>query len=402
LKPGKTKKNMNIYIKLKTNMVKALANFTLAKFCGAIFTITTLAIIKYLISGDFHLEYSDFWNNVGIGLLGWTINTGLIAWLTEYLGIKGINFNLNQFLFGFETMKVGETTKVGETSYKVEDGKPKLYNAMDSGEESTSGKKSGSGKKGLNRNRDVRVHPYPRNGRRAVRSWVFDDESENGSENGSDSGGDNGSGSDTEMEGGPSNRNKNKKLASLTSQGATQELSLDKGNANSVLPTDPLDKGKGIETANASSESPISIWTRVFPGLDPTTIFFPQRTNPGPGFAVPGGEVPIQDEICQHIDYNGHILSQFKNMDLETAVQQRDRYHLCVQIMSGKIAFAQEALGKVPTIPTTEYEFKLRNQISRDLDGLNRVKVRSEARATLLNSRILFIEAQIKNNNNNN
>jgi hypothetical protein len=126
---------------------------------------------------------------------------------------------------------------------------------MDSGEESTSGKKSGSGKKGLNRNRDVRVHPYPRNGRRAVRSWVFDDESENGSDNG----GDNGSGSDTEMEGGPSNRNKNKKLASLTSQGATQELSLDKGNADSVLPIDPLDKGKGIETANASSESPISI-----------------------------------------------------------------------------------------------------------------------------------------------
>jgi hypothetical protein len=152
-------------------------------------------------------------------------------------------------------MKVGETTKVGETSYKVEDGKPKLYNAMDSGEESTSGKKSGSGKKGLNRNRDVRVHPYPRNGRRAVRSWVFDDESENGSDNR----GDNGSGSDTEMEGGPSNRNKNKKLASLTSQGATQELSLDKGNADSVLPIDPLDKGKGIETANASSESPISI-----------------------------------------------------------------------------------------------------------------------------------------------
>jgi len=159
-------------------------------------------------------------------------------------------------------MKIGETTKVGETSSTL-DGKPKLYNAMDSGEESTSGKKSGSGKKGLNRNRDVRVHPYPRNGRRAVRSWVFDDESENGSENGSDNGGDNGgdngSGSDTEMEGGPSNRNKNKKLASLTSQGATQELSLDKGNANSVLPTDPLDKGKGIETANASSESPISI-----------------------------------------------------------------------------------------------------------------------------------------------
>jgi hypothetical protein len=397
---------MNIYIKLKTNITKALANFTLAKFCGAMFTITTLAIIKYLISGDFHIEYCDFWNNVGIGLLGWTINTGLIAWLTEYLGIKGINFNLSQFLFGFDKIKVGETTRVGKISSTLENGKPKLYNAMNSEEGSTSGKKPGSGKKGFNRNRDVRVHPYPRDGRRAVRSWVFDDESENGSqngsENGSQNGSDNGSGSDTEMEGGPSNRNKNKKLASLTSQGATQELSLDKGNAKSVLPTDPLDKGKGIETANASPESPISIWTRLFPGLDPTTVFFPQRTNPGPGFAVPGGEVPIQDEICQHIDYNGHILSQFKNMDLETAIQQRDRYYLCVQYMNSKIAFAKEAFDKVPMIPTTEYEFKLRNQISRDLDGLNRVKVRSEAKATLLNSRILFIEAQIKNNNNNN
>jgi hypothetical protein len=46
------------------------------------------------------------------------------------------------------------------------------------------------------------------------------------------------------------------------------------------LPIDPLDKGKGIETANASSESPISIWTRVFPGLDPTTVFFPSKNKP--------------------------------------------------------------------------------------------------------------------------
>jgi hypothetical protein len=56
--------------KLRTILNKALANFTLAKFCGAIITVTILAIVKYLISGSFHIEYSDFLNNVGIGLLG--------------------------------------------------------------------------------------------------------------------------------------------------------------------------------------------------------------------------------------------------------------------------------------------------------------------------------------------
>jgi len=61
---------MKKYENLKTKIIKALANFTLAKFCGAIITVTTLATIKYLISGNFHLEYCDFWNNVGVGLLG--------------------------------------------------------------------------------------------------------------------------------------------------------------------------------------------------------------------------------------------------------------------------------------------------------------------------------------------
>jgi hypothetical protein len=70
--------------------------------------------------------------------------------------------------------------------------------------------------------------------------------------------------------------------------------------------------------------------------------------------------------------------------------------------MNAKIAFAEEALNKVPAIPTTEYEFRLRNQILRDLEGLNRVKVRSEARSTLLSSRIKFIEDTCSNNNNNN
>jgi len=57
-------------IKFKLIVKKTLAYFTLAKFCGAIFTITILAMVKYYISGSFHIEYSEFLNNIGIGLLG--------------------------------------------------------------------------------------------------------------------------------------------------------------------------------------------------------------------------------------------------------------------------------------------------------------------------------------------
>ena len=278
---------------------KISALFTLAKFCGAIFTVTILATIKYLISGSFQLEYCDFFNNIGMGLLGWTLNTGIIGWLTEYLGIKGINFNLKQFLFGMDTMDLGDKSS-------VEYIKPKLYNAMDVDPDSDSGEKPDKGK-GV----DKELHPnYDNN--RDVSTGIF-----------------------------------------------------------------------------------VSGW-------NPTSIFLPKRFNVGPGFNVPGGEVPIRDEICKHIDYNSHILNQFKKMDLETAVEQRNNYLNFARIMDERMAYAQKVYTSIPTIPTTEYEFKLKNQIERDLEGLNREKIRSEARATLLNSRIQFIEAQSNNNNNKN
>lgn len=55
-----------IYIIVK----KTSALFTLAKFCGAILTVTILASIKYIISGSFQIEYCDFFNNIAMGLLG--------------------------------------------------------------------------------------------------------------------------------------------------------------------------------------------------------------------------------------------------------------------------------------------------------------------------------------------
>ena len=36
--------------------------------------------------------------------MSWTMNTATIGWLTEQLGLKGINFNLKEFLYGYDTM----------------------------------------------------------------------------------------------------------------------------------------------------------------------------------------------------------------------------------------------------------------------------------------------------------
>ena len=110
----------------KKTINTSLVNFTLAKFSGALFTIIIVAFIKYFLSGSFHIVYCEFVNNVAIGLLGWTSNTAAIGWFSEYLGIKGINYNLNQLLFGFHPMGAGDRF--------VSDFKAKLYHAMESDE----------------------------------------------------------------------------------------------------------------------------------------------------------------------------------------------------------------------------------------------------------------------------
>jgi hypothetical protein len=300
-----------------------LVNFTLAKFTGALVTIILVALIKYLISGDLHIEYCEFWNNVTIGLFGWTLNTATISWLSEYFGVKGINFNLNQFLYGYNTMGAGD-------DYTSKDFKAKLYNAMESADEYDPSKQIDKGK------------------------------------------------------------------------------GIDKGNieGNNESEAKPLDKGKGIDRRvhrielgpGYCTEPPFVTWSRVFPGLDPASVFFPKTINPGPGFNVPGGEVPLQDEICKHIGYNSHILKQFKTMDLKTALEQRDNYLKCIEVINQKATFAQETFSKVPEIPTNDYEQRLKNTILRDLHELSMQKVRAEAKATLLNSRIEFIQINTKPN----
>jgi len=314
-----------------------MINFTLAKFCGALFTVIIVALVKYSITGNFYIEYCEFFNNVAIGLLGWTINTATIGWLSEYLGIKGLNFNLKQIIYGFQTINICD-------GYSPQDIKAKLYHAMESEGEPNPNK-------GIDKGKGI----------------------DQGSRGYSD--------------------DNSKTVVPLTNQDESKHLDKGKGIDRSVHPF----YNRGREVA-PPTEPHLITWSRVFPGLDPTSVFFPKKINPGPGFNVPGGEVPIRDEICKHLDYNSNLLNQIKKMDLETAIEQRNNNLKLILVMDDKTAYGQGVLAKVPTIPTTEREFNLKNKILNDLADLSRTKVRAEARVTLLNSRIEFIEAHRNSN----
>ena len=121
------------YFKTKINII--LVNFTLAKFIAALFTIVFATLIKYYISGGFKIDNLDIINNIAIGLLSWTVNTGMIGWLSDYLGIKGINFNIKQIFFGFNTLKMGDGSLDLDKENKTTN---KLYNAMESDNDSDS------------------------------------------------------------------------------------------------------------------------------------------------------------------------------------------------------------------------------------------------------------------------
>jgi len=58
---NKQNKNMkNLIQTTKKTINILLVNFTLAKFAGALITIIMVALIKYMISGNLHIEYCEF------------------------------------------------------------------------------------------------------------------------------------------------------------------------------------------------------------------------------------------------------------------------------------------------------------------------------------------------------
>ena len=83
-------------------------------------------------------------------------------------------------------------------------------------------------------------------------------------------------------------------------------------------------------------------------------------------------------------------------MDLKTAIEQRNNYLKCIEVINQKASYAQDVLSKQPEVPTNDYQYRLRKQILTDLDSLSSQKVRAEAKATLVNSRIEFIQINRK------
>ncbi|CZT13999.1 uncharacterized protein RAG0_17779 [Rhynchosporium agropyri] len=125
-----------------------------------------------------------------------------------------------------------------------------------------------------------------------------------------------------------------------------------------------------VDSESESEAKPDKVF-EPFPARIPTYVPLPPKIIDEAGFNVPGGVVPIHDEICKHIDYNSHILKQFRTMDLEKAIEQRDNNLNYRAILEEKLAYAQSVYKNIPTIPTTEYEFKLKNQIEKDVAELN-------------------------------
>lgn len=121
-------------LKISNFFDQIISRFTIAKFISALLTIVIIASVKYAISGNLYIEYSEFLINVAIGLLGWSVNNSFIGLLSEFLGIKGINFNLKQLIFGLETLK--------ENAPYPSESKPKLYLSMESNEQLNSNSKS--------------------------------------------------------------------------------------------------------------------------------------------------------------------------------------------------------------------------------------------------------------------
>ena len=75
-------------------------------------------------------------------------------------------------------------------------------------------------------------------------------------------------------------------------------------------------------------------------------------------------------------------------MDLETAIEQRDNYHILLRVVNNKRVYAQKALNGVPVISTTLQQLNLRNQISKDLREMSDIKQNAEGRVLVINSRI--------------
>lgn len=349
---------LKIFVKRVLNGIMLI---TLDKLFGLFLGALFFASLKYAISGCLSINWEDFNLNFSLAFIGGIFRSLVNELLFEYLNLKGVNYNIDQLLFGLNKQKMGSGNDLGEF-------KPRLYNPMDIDDEPSLGQSLDKGK---------------------------------------------GVSQDLSGMSGSTNSGNDKPLDKVKNFSEDNNSSGEESNGDK---TKRLDKGKGVDRRNIRPNDPRFIddgipytkypiaWNDVGTGTYTTAYMpnFPPKINPGPGFNVPGGVVPIRDEICRHIEWNSHVLTQFRNMDLETAIEQYNNNLKMIEVQKRKLEFGQIKLAKegVGQVPMNDHHLWLINKVESEAKWLNENIVRGEGRNTLLLSRIEFIQIEESKKNN--
>ena len=340
---------------LKTLVKKGLNSImlvTLDKLFGLLLGAIFFASLKYAISGCLSVNWENFNLNFSLAFIGGMFRFIVKDLFFEYLSIKGVNYNIDQLLFGLNKHRMGSDHDLGEF-------KPRLYNSMDIDDEASLGKS-------LDKGKGVSQDSY----RMSISGDSDNDkplEKVKGVLQGNNS-------SDEESNG-----------------DKTKRLDKGKGVDRDMHPNHPSFVNEGTP----STVSPFGFSNTTGPSTSTNAYMpnFPPKTNPGPGFNVPGGIVPLRDEICKYIDYNSHILRQFRTMDLETAIEQRDNNLKSIEVLKKKLEYGQIRLAKegVVEVPRNDYEVWLKQKVAGEAEWIHGRIARAEGRQTLLLSRIEYI-----------
>lgn len=340
---------LKVFVK---RVLKSIVLITLDKLFGLLLGAIFLASLKYAISGCLSVNWLDFNLNFSLAFIGAIFRLIVKELLYEYLSIKGINYNIDQLLFGLNKHRMGSDHDLGEF-------KPRLYNSMDIDDEPSLGKSLDKGK-GVSQDSD---------------RMSISGDSDN------DKPLDKGKGVSQDKNSSDEESNGHK----------TKRLDKGKGVDRHMHPNHPSVTNEGIP----STVSPFGFLNTISPGTYTTAYMpnFPPKTNPGPGFNVPGGIVPIRDDICKYIDYNSHILRQFRTMDLETATEQRNNNLKMIEVLKKKLEYGQIKLATegVGEVPKNDYGIWLKGKVAAEAKWLDDRIAKAEGRQTLLLSRIEYI-----------
>lgn len=81
-------------------------------------------------------DFFDFITLVFAGLLSWSLNTAFMGWFSDYLGIKGLNFNFKQVIWGLDVDNNKNLSSKKTNDYilhKGNEGESSSYNSKDKG-----------------------------------------------------------------------------------------------------------------------------------------------------------------------------------------------------------------------------------------------------------------------------